>query len=191
MAMTEDRLEQSPFIGRLMTEDELVDLPKDGYKYELVDGRVEGVPTRWIHEDVGANLTALLLGAGVRAYGRLVGSGLGCRMANGNIRSPDAGFVVRDRVPRGADRDDFLDGAPDLAVEVLSPSERIGAILRKVGEYFDSGAQQAWLIRPEEQTVTVYGVSPDPMVLGRDDTLTGGDLLPDFRCRVADLFETE
>lgn len=105
MTVTEERSAPGGFIGQKMTEAELMDLPRDGYKYELVDGRVEGVPTKWIHEDVGANLMALLLEAGVRKHGRLVGSRLGCRMVNGNIRSPDVGFVVRDRVPQGAERE--------------------------------------------------------------------------------------
>jgi Uma2 family endonuclease len=191
MTTTKERIEASPFLGRAMTEDELLALPKDGYRYELVDGRIEGAPTKWVHEDVGANLMALLLAAGVRDYGRIIGSGLGCRMRNGNIRPPDLGFVTRARVPQGAEREEFFDGAPDLAVEILSPSERPGTVHRKLGEYFDAGAQQVWLIRPEERTVAVYGVSPDPLVLGVTDLLTGGELLPGFACRVAELFETE
>jgi len=113
MAITQARPGHSPFIGQAMSEDELADLPRDGYKHELVDGRVEGVPTEWVREDVAARLM-LLLAPATRGVGRLVGSGLGCRMANGNIRSPDVCFVIHDRVPRGAERDEFFEGTPDL-----------------------------------------------------------------------------
>jgi Uma2 family endonuclease len=174
-----------------MTEDELMALPDDGRKYEIVDGRAVEVPTGWRHEKILMHLLKALLFAGMDELGEIMESGIGYRMPNGDIRSPDISFVVRDRVPRGPETERFFSGAPDLAVEVLSPSERTGAVLRKVGEYFEAGAQQVWLVRPEERTVTVYGASPDPRVLTEGDTLTGGDLLPDFHCRVADLFETE
>jgi Uma2 family endonuclease len=188
MAADRERFEQSPFIGRAMTERELMALPKDGFKYELVDGRVSGVP---LYMDHAAHIMRVFwLLAGVdRAHGRAIGSNLGCRMRNGNIRTPDGGFLLRAREPVGRAADDFLDGAPDLAVEVLSAAENPLDVTRKIREYQESGARQAWLISPDERRVTVYGVSPDPRVLGESDTLDGGDLLPGIRCRVEGLFE--
>lgn len=173
-----------------VTEQEFLALPKDLGHVELVDGEVIDVATTLRHEDVGMSL-ALLMGFEARKHGRLFGSSAGYRMANGNIRVPDLSFVRSERLPDGQAPNEIGDGAPDLAVEILSPSERPGAIYRKLGEYFDSGAQQVWLIRPETQTVQVHGTQPDPLILGASDELTAGDLIPGFRCRVADLFSTE
>ncbi len=173
-----------------ITEEEFLALSKDLGHIELVDGEVVHVSMTLRHEDVGTNLMELLLLAGARKHGRLFGSSAGFRMANGNIRVPDLSFIRSERLPDGKAPSEIGDGAPDLAVEILSPSERAGAIYRKLGEYFDAGAQQVWLIRPETQTVTVFGTDPDPAILGFDDDLTAGDLIPGFRCRVADLFAT-
>lgn len=172
-----------------ITEEEFLALPKDLGHIELVDGEVVHVSTTLRHEDIGATLM-LLMGIQARKHGRVFGSSAGFRKANGNIRVPDLSFMRAERLPEGKAPDEFGDGASDLAVEILSPSERPGAIYRKLGEYFDAGAKQVWLVRPETQTVTVYGTEPDPTILGADDELTAGDLIPGFRCRVADLFAT-
>lgn len=171
-----------------MSEEEFLALPKDLGHIELVDGEVVTVPTTLRHEDIGMNLMELMFAAGVRRHGRLFGSSAGFRMTNGNIRSPDLSFVRSARLPDGRAPEAIGDGAPDLAVEILSPSERPGAVYGKLGEYFDAGAEQVWLIRPEAGTLTVYGTSVEPVVLTGDDTLDGGDLLPGFQCRVADIF---
>jgi Uma2 family endonuclease len=172
------------------TEDEFLALAKDMGHIELVDGEVVTVPTTLRHEDIGMNLT-LLLAPVARKHGRLFGSSAGYRMTNGNIRSPDLSFMRSERLPDGQAPETIGDGAPDRAVEILSPSERPGAVYRKLGEYFDAGACQVWLIRPEARTVSIFGTSVDPLVLAEGDTLDGGDLLPGFACPVADIFAAE
>ncbi len=183
---------EPPPVERKLTEEEFLALPDTGHKVELVDGEVKEVPTGFAHEDIGMNLTALLLAAGVRKYGRLLGSSLGCRMASGNVRAPDVAFLSKARVPKGLERQKFLDGAPDLAVEVISPSEDHTDMMTKVGEYLESGAKQVWQVFPESRRVVVYRSLDQVFTLEAEDDLDGGDLLPGFRCRVADLFsETE
>jgi len=108
-------------------------------------------------------------------------------MAGGNIRSPDLAMMERARLPEGRIPDDFIDGAPDLAVEIISPSERSAEIYTKLGEYFESGAQEVWLIFPERKEVHRYTPSLQVQVLGEGDTLTT-PLLPDFQLPLNELF---
>ncbi len=77
---------------------------------------------------------------------------------------------------------------PLLAVEVLSPSDRAGQVLRKITDYLTHGVQLVWLIDPEDRTVSVHAPNRTPQLLQQDAELTGEAVLPGFRCRVADLF---
>jgi Uncharacterized protein conserved in cyanobacteria len=110
-------------------------------------------------------------------------------MAQGNIRSPDVSVMRTDRLPDGKAPEGFVDGAPDLAVEVVSPSERLSDLLAKMAEYFESGAQEVWLLLPDRRQVYRYRTPLEVQTLEADDTLTGGELLPEFRVRVGELFE--
>jgi Uma2 family endonuclease len=110
-------------------------------------------------------------------------------MAGGNIRSPDLSLMQKARLPQGEPPADFIDGAPDLAVEVVSPSENLKDLYQKVLEYFESGAREVWLLFPERKQVYRYTAPLEVEVLREDDVLTGGELLPDFQVRVGELFE--
>jgi Uma2 family endonuclease len=109
-------------------------------------------------------------------------------MKNGNIRAPDVSFVRRDRVPEGAEAQKFFNGAPDLAVEIVSPTEDREDAFRKIGEYFEAGARQVWIVQPATRTVTVYHSMDRVRTYEANEELEGGDLLPGFRCAVSDLF---
>ncbi len=110
-------------------------------------------------------------------------------MADGNVRCPDVSFTLKERLPEGEPSDHFAPFAPDLAVEVVSPSEDYADLLRKVGEYFASGSKQVWLLFPNTRTVKVFTAPFEMQTLQAHDELTGGDLLPNFRVRVGELFE--
>ncbi|MFN7162616.1 MAG: Uma2 family endonuclease, partial [Fimbriimonadales bacterium] len=111
------------------------------------------------------------------------------RLASGNIRSPDFALMRKERLPDGKPPTDFIDGAPDLAVEIVSPSENLKDLHQKVLEYFESGAREVWLLFPDRQQVYRYKALLEVEVLHADDTLTGGALLPNFQVRVRELFE--
>ncbi|MCS7065099.1 MAG: Uma2 family endonuclease [Fimbriimonadales bacterium] len=175
---------------RKISEEEFKRLPSEGRKIELVGGEVQEVPTGARHGELALKLSALLYQRRP-PHGRLYDSGVGFRMANGNIRSPDVSYMLKSRLPGGQSPPDFAEGAPDLAIEIVSPSERLGDLLSKVADYFESGAQQVWLLFPERQQVVVYRSLFDTVVLNSEDELTGGDLLPDFRILVRELFETD
>lgn len=171
---------------RRYTEDDLKRLPSDGYKYELVNGRLRQVPTGGRHGWLEAKLMRLLTPRFLDEK-PIFGSSTGFRMAGGNIRSPDLAMMERARLPEGKIPTDFIDGAPDLAVEIISPFERSAEIYTKLGEYFESGAQEVWLIFPERKEVHRYTPSLQVQVLVEGDTLTT-PLLPDFQLLLNELF---
>ena len=98
------------------------------------------------------------------------------------VRAPDVAFVRRGReIGEG-----FIDGPPDLAVEVLSPGDRPGYVSEKVAEWLEAGTQAVWVVDPRKRTVTVHVAGREPRVL--EDILTGGRVLPGFELSLARLF---
>ena len=103
------------------------------------------------------------------------------------VRGPDVVYYLKDK-----DYDElnpkFSEDVPDLAVEVLSPSDRIGKVTKRINEFLKAGMKMVWLIDPDGRDVTVYRPSQEVLVLDETDDITGGDVLPAFRCSVADFF---
>ena len=104
------------------------------------------------------------------------------------VRAPDAAVVAAHRIPDTGVPDSYWPFAPDLAVEVVSPSDRLADVQAKVAEYFAAGARQVWVIDPASRTVRAHRSAGDVQVFDVDGTLTGDDLLPEFRCEVRRLF---
>jgi Uma2 family endonuclease len=105
------------------------------------------------------------------------------------VRGPDVAFVSRERFERSGDTVRAFAGAPDLAVEVLSPSNTPAAMHSKVADYLAAGTRRVWVVDPEAQTVTVYASLLGPHRLGEEETLEGDDVVPGFRVRVGEIFE--
>ncbi len=179
-----------PALRGTMTEDEFLRLPKDGRKWELVQGEARPLPAGHKHDAIGIQV-ATLLKPFTRGRGVVAGAQAGFRMASGNVRSPDVSFTRRERMPGGEPSEGFEDFAPDLAVEIISPSEVPDEMARKVAEYFGAGAEQVWHLFPDTKRVTVYLSPFETVAYGQEETLTAGDLLPGFSCRVEDLFDWE
>lgn len=171
-----------------ITEEEFLRLPDDGRKYELVDGEVKEVPAGHRHDAIGANII-VLLGPSARGKGFLAGSQAGFRMNNGNIRSPDVSFTSRSRLPAGQPSEGFEQGAPDLAIEIISPFEDRQEAESKLREYFDSGARLVWHVFPDSRSVQVFMSPADSRVLTVEQEINGGDVLSGFRCIVSELFD--
>src|SRR5262245_40306188 len=170
------------------TEEDLLATPRDGQKYELVDGEIRVSPTGARHGLVCANLVAALTTfARNRALGQVLDSSTGFRLPSGNVRSPDASFIAATRLTAHPLTDDFSDLPPALAVEVLSPSERPRHVLDKVGEYLEAGVSLVWVIDPRKAKAIVYRSLSDVSELGADDTLDGEGVMPGFRCRLGDI----
>ena len=179
---------------RFVTDEELLAAPRDGRKYERVDGEMRVSPADARHGEVIVALT-LALGAFVRErrLGRIFESSTGFRWPGrqagrpDNVRSPDVSFVAADRFPAGPAPASFVPFAPDLAVEVLSPNDNSRDVLEKVGEYLDAGTRLVWVIDPEKRTASVYRSLMGVRVLGEADSLGGEDVVPGFACRLADV----
>jgi Uma2 family endonuclease len=174
---------------KIWTEAELMSLPDVGGKYELVEGELVVVAAGLEHEDLVADLTsALRRFARKHGLGRAWASNLGYWMKNGNLRCPDVSFVAKDRLksmtrdPKG-----FLYGAPDLAVEILSPSNTVNAMKKKALEYFENGSRLVWIVDPEDRTITV--LRPNGTETTKTDTLTGEDVIPGLSLTLSELFE--
>ncbi len=105
------------------------------------------------------------------------------------MRAPDVSFVSRERIPADGVPEGFWNIAPDLTVEVVSPSERPDDVQDKVIDYLTAGTRIVWVIYPRTKTVTVYRSLQNIRVLTTNDTLSGEDVVPGFSCQVSDLFE--
>ncbi len=166
----------------LLTADDLFGLPDDGCQYELEAGRLLRMPSSGLKASVVAATVVYLLAAWVRPrrLGAVGGADLGFLIARNpdTVRAADAVFYRAERISESGIPSRYWDLAPDLAVEVLSPSNRPGAILRKVGEYLDAGTALVWMLDPEQRRTTVFRAGGSITVLGEDGVLDGEDVLP-------------
>jgi len=173
---------------RLATEEDLRAIPKDGQKYELVDGEVRVSPAGDRHSVIALHLGSLLL-TFVRQHGlgHVMGADAGFRLPSGNVRSPDVSFVAAGRFPNDAPPEDYGAIAPDLAVEVISPGDRPRYVLDKVGEYLEAGVRLVWVIDPRNARAVAYRSLTDLDEIDAAGPLEGGEVLPGFTCRLSDL----
>lgn len=174
------------------TASELFEMPDDGFRYELVKGELRKMsPSGWKHGVVVVNIT-LLLGQYVKdkKLGVCCGAETGFKIASDpdTVRAPDLSFVSRERIPEGDVPIGFWPGAPDLAVEVLSPGDTRREVEEKVADWLEAGARAVWVINPKQRGVTVYGSTTDVTRLSEGDELGGGDVVPGFRCQVSEIF---
>jgi Uma2 family endonuclease len=104
------------------------------------------------------------------------------------LRGPDVGIIRADRRPGGEGVEGWLDGAPDVAVEVMGDGQRVGELVKKAEEYLRAGAKRVWVLDPDEGTVVVFAPPNQFRVVGADAILEGEDVLPGFTCKVSELF---
>ena len=175
-----------------ITAEELFELPDDGGRCELVKGEIiRMAPTGAEHGVVTARIGHL-----IQEFALAHDLGLCCGAETGFIlqrdpdvvRAPDAAFVATARIPEAGVPSGYWPFAPDLAVEVVSPSDRLADVHVKIAEYFAAGTRLVWLVEPETRMVHVYRSQQQVEVLGTGDVLEGGDVLPGFQCPVRRLF---
>jgi Uma2 family endonuclease len=171
------------------TDNELMSLPNDGRKYELIDGYLLMSPVCVSHSWICTNIVYLLTNfVRRRKLGRVYDSSLGCRLSSKVVLSPDVSFVSNARLKEiMVSPEKFLQGAPDLVVEVLSPGDRRKIIEGKIEKYFQHGARLAWIVDPKKQKVTVHRPDSAVKVVGLEAILTGGDVLPCFKCKLREI----
>lgn len=182
----------SATLTRPMTADELLAMPDDGYRYELVKGElIQMSPTGDEHGQVTMELgTSLHLFVKRHNLGRVYAAETGFKLESDpdTVRAPDVAFVSRERVEATGRLTSYRSGAPDLVVEVLSPGDRRGKVEAKVKQWLETGARMVWVVSPKLHTVTVYRSLIDIVTLTEKDNLDGGDVIPGFQIKVAGIF---
>jgi Uma2 family endonuclease len=176
-----------------MTFEEAARIDRDEFPGEVVDG--EWIPvtrSTYRHGEI-----LLSIGSVLKQYTRanpdwtVVGGDAGAKLRRSpdTLRGADVAVVRRDRFPTGKGVAGWLEGSPDLAIEIAGDSQSMSSLLKKAMEYLRAGSQMVWLLEEDPRHVVVL-TSPDHIrVLGEEETLDGGDLLPGFSCTVRELFE--
>src|SRR5712691_3116962 len=184
----------SATLTKPVTADDLLAMPDDGYRYELVKGElIRMAPAGFQHGAVAMNI-----GAPLHEYVRRNNLGVVYAAETGfilsrdpdTVRAPDAAFNKKERVEKVGKVKGYWVGAPDLAVEVVSPGDTVSEVEGKVAEWLEAGARMVWVVSPKLHTVTVYRSLTDIVVLTEKDTLDGGDVVPGFQIRVAEIFSS-
>ena len=177
---------------RLITGEELFHSPDLG-PCELVDGRIVPLPpTRPEHGEIELRLGSELMawthssGRG-RAFGGEVG--LYIRRNPDTVRAADLLFISHERYVRWGSAT-YLDVAPELVVEIMSPTDRRSDVLEKVGDYLSAGVDRVWVVDPKLQCVLAYRTLTEAQRFEMGDVLADEELLPGFRMAVADLFRS-
>jgi Uma2 family endonuclease len=171
----------------LMTAEELLRTGIANKSTELVRGRlVVREPPGARHGSVTMNL-ALRLGNHVERSdaGTVFAAETGFTLfrAPDTVRAPDIAFVRRERLPHPIP-DGYPELAPDLVVEVLSPHDRPGEVLAKIGDWLEAGTRLVWVIDPERRLARIYRVDGTEASLGPAEQFDGEDVLPGFTCAV-------
>jgi len=177
---------------KLWTDEEFMALPNDGHRYEIVNGELIDMGNSGALHGYVCSTLMILLGGYVRIQklGAMFDSSTAFNMKNGNKRSPDISFFAKERLQGITELPAFLEGAPDLAIEVLSPGNTVEEIHDKLVEYFENGTRLAWVIHPSEHYILVYRCAQEPdRLLKSVDALDGEDIIPGFTLPVADLFQ--
>ncbi len=179
---------------KLMTADELLRLPRgEGKRYELIRGvLVEKMPTGDPHGDSVARTSSLIFTYSEdNDYGVVRSGEPGYRLERGpdTVRAPDVAWIAPGRIPEGTQG--YPELAPDLAVEVKSPSNSNAEMAAKAAMWLCYGSQQSWVLNPENTTVIVHRPNVEPVTLTEDDISEGGDLLPGFSTPVWRLFRRQ
>ena len=176
----------------LVTAEQLMRMPDDGFRYELVAGELRKSPANSWRHGIAASHLHWRLDEHVRkqGLGYVFIGGLGFILARDpdTVRSPDLAFVREELFRNPPPGDEYWPGPPDLAGEVVSPWDTFGELDEKVMAWLDAGGKMAWVVDPELQTVSVYRSATDIKTLTRNDELDGEDVIPGFRCRVSDFF---
>lgn len=175
-----------------ITAEELLRLPDDGFRYELVEGELKRMtPAGFRHGAIVMNLSRPLAEyVASNRLGLVAGAETGFKLkANPDtVRAPDIAFVSRERVEVEGVPDTFWPGPPDLAVEVLSPSDTVYDVEDKVATWLAFGTRLVWVVHPKRRVVIVHRQGEPDATLSEADSLEGVDVVPGFRCRVEEIF---
>lgn len=173
-----------------MTAEELFAMPDDGYRYELVRGELRKMaPAGQYHGEYVVNAT-IPLGTFVKEnnLGKVYGAETGYRLASDHVLAPDISFISRERLELIGEGPGYWPAAPDLVVEVMSPSDRLTPVAKKVRDWLEAGTRIVIVVNSRRRNVTVHKPDEEPTTLTEEDTLDGGDVVPGWEMPVKNIF---
>lgn len=178
----------------LVTAEELLKLPRGRFRYELINGELKQLsPAGHQHGKIAMRL-AVPLGRYVAEHGLgevyAAETGFTLKTNPDTVRAPDVACIRQERVDEVGETKGYWPGAPDLAIEVNSPDDRVSEVEDKVEEWLEAGANLVWVVSPKLHTVTVYRSRTDIKTLTENDTLDGEDVVKGFQYPIAKLFTT-
>jgi Uma2 family endonuclease len=176
----------------LLSAEDLLERYSNSQRCELVAGEIRMMsPSSWPHGKVVGNLHGLLW-RHVRDndLGMLFGAETGFIISRNpdTVRAPDVAFISKQNLPTHEIGEGYWPGAPDLAVEVVSPNDRIGEVDEKTQSWLDAGCDFVWIVNPKARTVTIHSSGQSVVVKKAGQSLEGGARLPGFACPLDELF---
>jgi Uma2 family endonuclease len=178
-------------VAELVTADELWQMGSQGDNFELVRGELyEMAPPGGTYGRTASRLdTRLANFVETHRLGEvMVESGYKLTSSPDTVRAPDVSFLSATRIPAGGLPEGYIDGPPDLAVEIVSPGDTASEIQNKVQDYLAAGARLVWVIYPAQRLVMVHYPDSTARTLRQTDMLSGELVLPGFTCQVEELF---
>jgi Uma2 family endonuclease len=176
----------------LMTADQLLAMPTDGYRYELVRGElVQMSPAGRKHGSIGESFSAYFAYHVLKhRLGEVYSSDTGFLLARNpdTVRAPDFSYIRQDRLTEIVGIDGYIPIPPDLCVEVVSPNDRRNEVEEKVGEWLDFGTQIVIVIQPKNRTTSIYRSHSLIEILSESETLRLEDILPGWSLSLAEIF---
>jgi Uma2 family endonuclease len=180
-------------VRQQVAADELLLMPDDGFRYELVKGELRRmIPAGNVHGRVTMSFAwRLARYVEENRLGTVYAAETGFRLSSDpdTVRAPDVAFVSRVRIEAIGEVEGFWPEAPDLAVEVISPGDSYSEVEEKVFAWIDAGTKMVVVINPQQRSATVYKSPTDITALAEADVLNGGDVVPSFELAVREIFE--
>ncbi len=191
---------QAAYLGQMKTDSEYLGkgflsieeferLPDDGWRRDLVRGQVVcEPPAGFEHGRIAVQIASLLYAfVRERELGTVVGAETGFVLHDKppTVRAPDVAFVADGRL--ASDPVGFAPLAPDLAVEIVSPSNTVSEIQGKVVDYLDAGTRLVWVVDPRYRSITAYLSREEIRLLTEEEEIDGGAVLPGFRIKISEL----
>jgi Uma2 family endonuclease len=177
---------------RQMSAEDLARLPDDGQRHDLVRGELRTMPPGGFEHGGTSSKFDRSLGnhVDVHRLGQVVTNETGFLLTTdpATVRAPDVAFVVRERLETAGRVTGYWPGAPDLAVEVISPNDLYSDVEEKVAEWLEHGTRPVFVVNPRRRSVAVHRPGQPVRILGENDVLDGEDVVPGWRLAVRDLF---
>lgn len=178
-------------ITHTITADELLSMPEDGRRYELVRGELRTMPPAgYEHGNIAMNIgAALAVYVKAQRLGRVCAADTGFKLTSNpdTVRAPDVGFISQARFEAIGSTAGYWPGAPDLVVEVVSPNDLYHEVDEKITDWLNAGVTVVLVINPRQRTIRIYRSSAEHIVLTENDTLNVPDVIPGWSMSVREI----